>query len=231
MARARTAAVGVLVLLAPFLAVEVMAMALYPGGTWMDRTPLWHRFWENFICELGHEVAADGRPNPAAPWGRAALWLLVLGTGAFWLAVPTLFRTQGWARFVRASGTLSTAGLLLLPFATGPWHLGVVVCGALPGLASAFATLWALRHRRGLAALGLLAAALALADLVLYVRYFSDPISAVPLVQRLALLASLTWMASCALAVLRQVDPTTAAAVPTGSAWRYRFPVGWLRRR
>jgi hypothetical protein len=217
MPRARFAAVGVLLLLLVFVGVDVVAMAVYPGGTWIDPTTVGHRFWANFLCDLGHEVALDGQPNPAAPWGRAALWLLLLCAGAFWLAVPTLFRTQGWARLVRAGGMLSTVGLLLLPFATGRWHLVVVLCGALPGLAAAFATLWALRHRPGLLALGFLAVMLAVVDVVLYVRYFSPTILAVPLVQRLALLAGLTWMASCAFAVLTQVDAVAAAGEVSAS--------------
>jgi hypothetical protein len=216
MPRARIAAVAVLVLLTAFVAVDLVAMALYPGGTWMDRGTVGHRFWANFLCDLGHTVALDGRPNPAASPGRAALWLLVLSAGAFWLTVPALFRTPGWARFVRVSGTVSTVAMLLLPFASGRTHLLVVLSGALPGLAAAFGTLWALRHRTGLAALGRLAVALALVDVVLYVRYFDATVLAVPLIQRVALLAGVTWMAACAVVVLRQ-EAGAAAGSPSVS--------------
>jgi hypothetical protein len=216
MSRVRTAAVGVLVLLVAFVGVDVVAMALYPGGTWMDPSAVGHRFWGNFLCDLARQPAVGGRPNTALPWGMAALGLLFLAGGAFWLAVPSLFRSRGAARFVLAAGMLSTVSLMSLPLgATRIGHLVGVLCGAGPGLAAASVTLWALRTRRALFALGAVAALLCAADVVLYVHYFRDVVLAVPLVQRLALLTGVSWIAACAFAVLYEVD--AAAAVPEAS--------------
>jgi len=216
MSRARPAAVGVLVFLTAFLGVDVVAMALYPGGTFMDPSAVGHRFWGNFLCDLARQPAVGGRPNTALPWGTAALCLLFLAGGAFWLAVPSLFRSRGAARFVLAAGVLSTVALMSLPLgATRTGHLVGVLCGAGPGLAAASVTLWALRTRRALFALGAVAALLCAADVVLYVHYFHDIVLAVPLVQRLALLTGVSWIAACAFVVLYEVD--AAAAVPETS--------------
>lgn len=218
MPSARTAAVGVLVLLLAFLGVDAVAMALYPGGTWMDRTTVGHSFWGNFLCDLGHSVALDGRPNPAEPWGRAALWLLLLCGGAFWMAVPALFRSRGSARVVRIAGGISTVALLLLPFAEGLLHPVVLVLGALPGLGAAVLTVLALRHRSLLLVAGMLALALAVLALILYLRFYSSTLLVVPLTQRLATLVALSWLAGGAAAVLRAQEGAGAASAAGASA-------------
>jgi hypothetical protein len=212
MTRVRTAAVAVLVLLAAFVGADVVAMALYPGGTFMDPSTVGHRFWGNFLCDLARQPAVDGRPNTALPWGRAALALLFLAGGAFWLAVPGLFRGRAAARFVVAAGMVSTVALLSLALGTTRTaHLVGVLCGAGPGLAAAAVTVWALRTRRALFALGVVAALLCAADVVLYVRYFDHIVLAVPLVQRLALLSGVSFVAACAFTVLYEGEAASAA--------------------
>lgn len=217
MPRARIAAVGVLVLLVAFVGVDGVAMALYPGGTWMDRTAVGHDFWGNFLCDLGHAVALDGRPNPAALWGRTALWLLVLCAGAFWQAVPALFRSPGLAWTVRIAGAVSTVSLLLLPFAEGRLHPVVLVMGAVPGLAAAVLSIHALRHCSWLPVAGAVALLLAVVDLVLYLRFYNHTLLVVPLTQRLATFIALVWMAAGAIAVLRSQDGAGTVA-PAGSS-------------
>src|SRR5262249_4639338 len=87
------------------------------------------------------------------------------------------------------------------------------------GRTAASVTLWALRTRRALFALSAVAALLCAADVVLYVHYFNDIVLAVPLVQRLALLTGVSWIAACAFAVLYEVDAAAVApdASETGS--------------
>jgi len=218
MTRARTAAVAVLVLMAAFVGVDVVAMALYPGGTFMDPGAVGHRFWGNFLCDLARRPAVGGRLNTAAPWGTATLGLLFLAGGAFWLAVPSLFRSRRAARFVVGAGMLSTVSLMSLALgATRSAHLAGVVCGAVPGLAAAVVALSSLRSRRGLFALGAVAAVLCAVDVVLYVRYFHEIVLAVPLVQRLALLAGVSWIVACTFTVLYEGEVAAAAGGDGGS--------------
>jgi hypothetical protein len=201
----RFGAVALLLLLGFALVLLAIAAALYPGGSWVDRAQPGYGLWHNFVCDLARAVAINGRPNPGALWGRAGQWSLELAAGAFWLSLPALFEPPRHARAVRASGLVSTLGLLLVPLTNDVAHGVALVLGGLPGLAAIAMSVQGLRRRPTLAALGLGTFVLAAADLALYLNHRGRP---VPLVitalQRLVLFLAVAWMAACALTLLRQ---------------------------
>jgi len=211
----RVVAAVLLGLLAAGAVASAMAAARYPGGTWMDRTSVGHSFWGNFLCDISRDPALDGRPHPGAPWGRAAEWMLVVALGLFFWIVPALVvpRRRGWT--LRILGVVATLGLLLVPVTTGPAHALALIAGAGPGFAATVLLLRGLRHRRALMGLGALSLGLSVLELGLFLG-FSERFGAlsvpvvVPAVQRLALLASVGWMAACAVAVLRLGAETQA---------------------
>jgi hypothetical protein len=194
-------------LLAAGVVASAVAAARYPGGTWMDRTTVGHSFWGNFLCDISRNPALDGRPHPGAPWGRAAEWMLVLALGLFFWIVPALVssRRRGWT--IRLLGVVATVGLLVVPVTSGPAHALALIAGAGPGFAATVLLLRGLRHRPALMLLGALSLGLSGLELGLFLG-FSERFGAltlppaVPAVQRLALLASVAWMAACAVAVL-----------------------------
>ena len=203
----RVVAVVLLGLLAAGAMASAVAAARYPGGTWMDRTTVGHSFWGNFLCDISRDPALDGLPHPAAPWGRAAEWSLVLALGLFFWIVPALVepRRRGWT--IRILGAVATLGLVLVPVTSGPAHALALVAGAGPGFAATVLVLRGLWHRPALAGLGVLSLGLSGIELGLFLG-FSERFGAlalppaVPAVQRLALLASVAWMAACAVAVV-----------------------------
>jgi hypothetical protein len=203
----RAVAVVLLGLLAAGAVASAVAASSYPGGTWMDRTTVGHSFWGNFLCDISRDPALDGLPHPAAPWGRAAEWTLVIALGLFFWIVPALVepRRRGWS--VRILGAIATLGLVLVPVTSGPAHALALIAGAGPGFAATVLVLRGLRHRPALAGLGVLALALSVLELGLFLgfnerfRVTAVPL-AVPAVQRLALLAAVAWMAACGVAVL-----------------------------
>jgi hypothetical protein len=200
-------AVVLLGLLVAGAVASAVAAARYPGGTWMDRTTVGHSFWGNFLCDISRDPALDGRSHPGAPWGRAAEWMLVLALGLFFWIVPALVapRRRGWT--IRILGLVATLGLLLVPVTYGPAHALALIAGAGPGFAAAVLLLRGLRQRPALMGLGALSLGLSGLELGLFLR-FSERFGAmtlppaVPAVQRVALLASVAWMAACAVAVL-----------------------------
>ncbi|HEY1906455.1 MAG TPA: hypothetical protein VGG91_10445 [Myxococcaceae bacterium] len=200
-------AVVLLGLLAASVVASAVAAARYPGGTWMDRTTVGHSFWGNFLCDISRNPALDGRPHPGAPWGRAAEWMLVLALGLFFWIVPALVssRRRGWT--IRLLGVVATVGLLVVPVTSGPAHALALIAGAGPGFAATVLLLRGLRHRPALMFMGALSLGLSGLELGLFLG-FSERFGAltlppvVPAVQRLALLASVAWMAACAVAVL-----------------------------
>ncbi len=220
----RPFAVVLLALLGGGVLAAVVAAASYPGGTWMDRSTRGHSFWANFLCDIARDPALDGRPHPAAGWGRAAEWALVLALGFFFWIAPALVQPARRARTIRLLGVVAMLGLLLVPVTEKVPHALALIAGAGPGFAATLLLLRGLRHRPVLAWLGMLALGLSGLELVLFLafneRFGSTTVPlAVPAVQRLAVLAAIAWMGGCAVAVLglRCQASGTAAGSSTGS--------------
>ena len=218
----RLLAALLLVLLAAGALASAVAAVRYPGGTWMDRSTVGHSFWGNFLCDIARDHALDGRPHPAAVWGRAAEWVLVVALGLFFWIVPALIAPRRRQATVRLLGTVGTLGLMLVPVTTGVPHALALIAGAGPGFTATVLVLRGLRHRPVLAGLGVLALALSALELALFLG-FSERFgtttmpAAVPAVQRLALLASVAWMGASAIAVLRGQVGEVASDASTGS--------------
>jgi len=218
----RPLAVVLLALLTGGVLAAVVAAASYPGGTWMDRSTLGHSFWANFLCDIAHDRALDGRPHPAAVWGRAAEWALVLALGAFFWIAPALVQPVRRGRTIRLLGVVAMLGLLLVPVTEKVPHALALIAGAGPGFAATLLLLRGLRQRPVLAWLGVLALGLSGLELALFLgfheRFGATAVPlAVPAVQRLAVLAAIAWMGGCAIAVLFLQASVPAAASSPGS--------------
>src|SRR5215468_7062172 len=167
----RLVAAVLLALLAAGALASAVAAARYPGGTWMDRSTEGHSFWGNFLCDLAHDPAIDGRPHPAAVWGRAAEWMLVLALGFFFWIVPALVVPRHRQATIRLLGTVGTLGLMLVPVTSGVPHALALIAGAGPGFTATVLVLRGLRHRPWLARLGALALVLSAVELGLYLGF------------------------------------------------------------
>ncbi|HEY1335195.1 MAG TPA: hypothetical protein VGF31_13125, partial [Myxococcaceae bacterium] len=203
----RPLAVVLLALLGGGVLAAVVAAASYPGGTWMDRSTVGHSFWANFLCDVARDPALDGRPHPAAVWGRAAEWALVLALGVFFWIAPALVQPERRGRTIRLLGVVAMLGLLLVPVTEKVPHALALIAGAGPGFAATLLLLGVLRQRLVLAWLGVLALGLSGLELALFLgfheRFGATAVPlAVPAVQRLAVLAAIAWMGGCAIAVL-----------------------------
>ncbi len=208
---ARLNAVAILAGVAAFVALEAMAMSLYPGGTWWDAHARGHRFWRNFLCDLEWRVALNGRPNPVgSKLAFAAMAALALGLGPFWFAAARAISSGGertLARAVRASGAVSVGGILVVismpSDAFGAVHGVAVIAASLLGfVAATLAIVGFIRARRRHAAcLGVATMVAAVIDLTLYASHFVTRTQDTPLtpgVEKVALGLLLAWMVSVA---------------------------------
>ncbi len=192
------------------LAELAVAAALYPGGTWMDRTRPGHSLWFNFVCDLVRDPALNGRTNPTGSgWGRAGVWTFALALAVFWWVLPSLLGFAGVLPAVqRTLGLLSSVGLLAVPATIGTPHAVAVFTAAIPGLGAGGVGLgMSLRGGRLLQATAVLTLVLAAADTWLYARGLSHPAwvdPRVPIIQRLAFGALLCWMTTACLAGRRK---------------------------
>jgi hypothetical protein len=205
--RARAPSYVIVACVVGFAALELIAMRLYPGGTFWDRTTRGVHFWENFVCDLEAQVALNGQPNPTgARFAQAAMLTMVVGFAPFWWTVPRLFaRLRRVGLAVRTLGLASLGGIVavaLMPSSRfGALHGVAVIVAAVPGLLAAALAVFGLalaEARPPVAAiLGGTMLALALVDFVLYTRtmvYGGPGPILLPLAQKLALLLLLGWM-------------------------------------
>jgi hypothetical protein len=194
-----------------FVVLELIAMRLYPGGTFWDRTTRGAHFWHNFLCDLESPVALNGEPNAlGSRFAQAAMLLMVIGLAPFWWLLPRLFpRLRRVGAAVRALGLVSLAGIVavvLMPSSRfGVLHgVAVLVAGA-PGLGAAALAVAGLALAEARppisAALGGTVLAFALVDFVLYARTMVSggpgPIL-LPIAQKIALFFLLAWMVAVA---------------------------------
>ena len=190
------------------------AMAVYPGGTAMDRAVLGHSFWRNFLCDLLVSQGINGQPNDVgARLARGALGCFGVAMACFWWLLPRALEGRvgrGWLLGVGVPGTISVVGLVSVPLVDGPLHLVAVFASSIPGLVAAAVGFAACVRARAwpLAALGAATVTAAAIDSVLYARsYMTEPrvvVPALPAFQRLAMIALVAWMGATAANILRR---------------------------
>ncbi|MGH2535813.1 MAG: hypothetical protein ACRDHL_00280 [Candidatus Promineifilaceae bacterium] len=100
-----------------------LAMLLYPGGTYLDRSAQGYRFFANFFSDLGRTLAHNGQPNTLSMllFG-VALTIAGLALMLFFAALAGMFRRP-------ASRALATAGTLM-GVASGIGYVGVALTPA-----------------------------------------------------------------------------------------------------
>lgn len=205
--RARALSHLMLACVGGFVVLELIAMRLYPGGTWWEPATHGVRFWQNFLCDLESEVALNGEPNAiGSRFAETAMLVMVVGLLPFWWVMPRLFaRLRGIGIAVRVLGLASLAGIVavsLMPSQRfGALHgVAVVIAGA-PGLSAGVLAVAGLARAearpRIAAALGGAMLAFSLVDFALYTRtmlYGGPGPILLPIAQKLALLLLLAWM-------------------------------------
>ena len=202
------------------LLLLVAAMALYPGGTWLDRSAPGHDFFRNFFCDLTADRALNGQTNPGASFGKAGMIVLSAGTLPFWFLVTRLFPARvGLSVAVRVLGLASALAATLVPLAPsqryGFLHAVFILVAGVPGLlAGGLATFGLLATKSGPrmpARLAALTAGLAALDGALYAAHVASgeevTSALLPTLQKLAALALVAWMAGTAALAARAKAP------------------------
>jgi hypothetical protein len=208
-----------------FVVLFCAAAWAYPGGTHFDHGAIGHDFWRNTLCDVARTVALDGRPNiPGCTLARAAMTTLALGLGVLFVALPELFdagrRTAALIRVLGAATVPCAIAVVLLPTDRfSALHGAAIVVAGTLGLGTTVLAMKGLlfdpRAPRLVVALGAVALCVASADFVLYVRELAMGGAAqvaVAVLERLATILVLAWMASAAQALRR----SQAHPVPPG---------------
>jgi hypothetical protein len=138
---ARLGARTTLALLAVAGALLGASMAVYPGGTWMDRTTSGYRFWENFFCDLQQPVALNGVSNPVGSrLGQLGMLALFAAWIPLWTRVVVLLPGERYATWTYRLGILASVAACAIPLLPssrwGSLHAVAIIVASLPGIAA-----------------------------------------------------------------------------------------------
>lgn len=86
----------------------VVAMLVYPGGTFRDHSTSGYQFFHNFFSDLGATIALNGEPNHVGAWLFVlSLVAVVVGMGATLIALVRLYSRSPKARsLARIAGVI-----------------------------------------------------------------------------------------------------------------------------
>ncbi len=222
-ASARRAALATLLCLLGFAGFWAGAMALYPGGTFLDRSQSGQSFFGNFFCDLTQPVSLSGVANPVGSRLAQCGMLFFAGAllGLFWV-VPHHFapdaRTRPW---VLRLGTLAVLTFVAVPLTPserfGNLHATLALVAGGFGILAALVAVWALfashGRARALGMLGAVALVVVAFDAVIFVQHLGQsapPPLLVPAAQKVAALLVSAWIAAVALLALLDKDSRRA---------------------
>lgn len=192
------------------------AMALYPGGNWLDPAAAGHDFARNFLCDILGPVAWNGAANRGGrALAQAGYWLFCATFAWFWWFAPKRWRPDDGrlGLWTRSAGLCSAAAMVAVPLwppSSRDWlHQILVYASGIPGgLAALGATAGLLRAgQRRSAALAVLVLLTVLANGVVYavhMRFSAAPTVLLPGLQRVGALSMVAWVLSVAWDLAKQ---------------------------
>ncbi len=190
-----------------------VAMAVYPGGNWLDPQARGHRFFANFLCDLTQPVSLSGVKNSlGAGLAQTGMLFFAGALAGFFGIVSQRFalesRAAPWVRGLGLCTVLCLALVSLLPSERfGRVHAVLALVAGAIGIAAALCVVSALlgARRHALAGLGALSLAAAALAAVLFAYYLCDggpmPLL-VPASQKVAALLVSAWLVAVAVGVL-----------------------------
>jgi hypothetical protein len=211
-----------------FVGFLAAAMAVYPGGTWSDRSVSGHHFFANFLCDLTQPSSLSGVNNSrGAALAQIGLLLFGLALAGFFAMLPAHFRVGARAgRWVRGLGVSAVLCFVAVPLTPsehfGRAHAALALTAGSLGIAAGLCALAGLiaAQRRALVALGALSLASGMLEAVLFIYHLGDPAPPllVPAVQKVAAALLSAWMAAVAAATLLEAPGSRhATRAPSGS--------------
>lgn len=225
--------------MAGFAALNGVAVALYPGGTWFNRRAAGHSFAKNFLCDLMQTRALNGQPAPIGSLlARIGMVVMLIALASFYLQIAKLEQPPGrLSRVVRIAGLLTCGLGCLVPLATSDQfrelHIISVVAAFIPSLVATIAALlvWlrAPGVSRAMKAPAIITFAAGAFDGVMYAFVYASPMlglvpasrstrrmitATLPLFQRIAMLALMTWMVVVCIHTIRASKQPPTPALP-----------------
>jgi hypothetical protein len=225
-----------------FVVCYGIAIALYPGGTWWDRGAVGHSFTHNFLCDLMQSQALNGEPAPVGSFlARIGMAVMLVGLVAFYAQIARLETPISRAGRVAERAGLVACGLgFAVPIITSDLsrsgHLVAVVSAFLPSfvatIAAAIVCLRAPSVSLSMRAAAVVTLASGALDGFGYLFVYTSPAlglvpesvqtriwigEALPLLQRIATLGLIVWVAVTGAHTLQSPATTDKKRSPEAS--------------
>lgn len=173
-----------------FVILFVIAMWVYPGGNPRNEQAKGFSLIHNYLCNLLSESTL-GVINPSRPIAIAALFSIVAALALFWYFVPLFFeRKSRYQKVIQYAGVFSMLSNLFL-FTS--YHDAAINISGIPCLIALLLTLRELylAKQYGILQYGLVSLVAILA--MMFVYYTKLGIYYLPIIQKIALLLSISW--------------------------------------
>jgi hypothetical protein len=184
-----------------FIALYWQAASMYPGGTRAHRESRGYSHLSNYWCDLLDRVSYSGSINHGRPFAVLATIILPVLLVPFWLQVPVLFRHgPGLRRLVQVVGP---ASMVISTLIFTSLHDFAINVASILGFVAVVATILGLVGKRRAALIGgaLLSMILAMTNYLMWQT--SIFLWMMPMVQKAAFAAFLTWIIATTCAIRR----------------------------
>jgi hypothetical protein len=171
----------------------VVAALHYPGGSQYDKNSIGYDWKNNYLSNLFSQRAVNGLQNSSRPWAIAGMLLLCVSFAWFFIKFSKKISEKGPANVIRYCG----AGAMLFAFlAVTPYHDEVITIASVLALLSMFyITVFIFKSRlHVLKALSIVC--LLVSYGCNYIYYTRSYVDYLPLLQKAALLITITWILS-----------------------------------
>ncbi len=171
----------------------VIATLYYPGGSQADKNSIGYVWKNNYLSNLFGAKAINGAPNPSRFWAAPGMLFLCIGFALFFLEFSKKIPAKGAAAIVKYCGS----GAMLFAFlAVTPLHdIMVTIAVTLALLSIFYITVFVFKSK--LTAFKILCViCLAIFYICTYIYYTSTYLVYLPVLQKTALLISITWVLS-----------------------------------
>ena len=175
------------------LLLLLVAALHYPGGSQYDKNSIGYDWKNNYLSNLFSQRAVNGLQNSSRPWAIAGMLLLCVSFAWFFIEFSKKISEKGPANVIRYCG----AGAMLFAFlAVTPYHDEVITIASVLALLSMFyITVFIFKSRLHVLK------ALSIVYLLVsygcnYIYYTRSYVDYLPLLQKVALLITITWILS-----------------------------------
>jgi membrane-associated HD superfamily phosphohydrolase len=185
-----------------FVLLFYYATLLYPGGSYFNNELTSFSWLQNYWCDLLKDPTLSQKSNPATLIATFAMLVISVSVCSFWIISTHIYPNPKHHRIIQLSGSIGIFSLLLL-LVKSYHNIGLLLAGGFSLLAFSLTLINAYQQR--FKALFLLACIAIILSLISYSLFFFGYYAiALPIVQKLNLVAIGVWMIATNLVVYQQ---------------------------